>query len=83
MNFFNLPVYIVCDIFISYRNEEDCDDILTEHPLVQSMLLDVYCQIGEPDGSYGACILFSPENELTKRLYEHQNEWQELFCEFV
>lgn len=45
------------------------------------MLLDVYCQIGEPDGSYGACILFSPENELTKRLYEHQNEWQELFCE--
>lgn len=54
---------------------------LTAYPEVQGLLLQVYSQIGEHDGSYGAHLLFSPKEELTRKLDEHEGRWEELMSE--
>ncbi|XP_019856363.1 PREDICTED: serine-protein kinase ATM [Amphimedon queenslandica] len=51
---------------------------LTAYPEVQGLLLQVYSQIGEHDGSYGAHLLFSPKEEFTRKLDEHEGRWEEL-----
>ena len=48
---------------------------LWAHPSVQKDLLEVYGHIGEPDSLYGAIILFSPQEELRRRWYEHEGQW--------
>jgi ataxia telangiectasia mutated family protein len=51
---------------------------VSECPHVKSLLLEVYRCIGEGDGYYGACVLYCPKEELTRRLNEHLQEWEEL-----
>ncbi len=45
------------------------------NPLVKSQFLDVYSNIGESDSIYGAIILYSPQEELRRRLYDHEGDW--------
>ena len=56
---------------------------LQSNPTVECQLLSVYDNIGEPDSLYGAIILYSPQEELRKRLYEHQGQWDKALSELL
>ena len=47
-----------------------------DNPQVQSLLLDVYSKIGEPDSLYGACLQYSAHGDIRIRMYEHEHKWE-------
>ncbi len=61
-------------------DEEEIDP-LDGNPSVKNLLLTVYDNIREPDSLYGAIILYSPQQELRQRLYEHQGHWDRALSE--
>ena len=52
-----------------------------DHPTVQSLLLEAYSKIGEPDGLYGACTTLSPDETTRVHLYEHEGQWEKSLSE--
>ena len=42
---------------------------------VQSLLLEAYRHIGEPDSMYGACSTHVANHTTRLLLYEHEGEW--------
>ena len=70
-------VFHILSIYTQEASGEDTTSLnpLCAHPSVQNDLLEVYGHIGEPDSLYGAIILFSPQEELRRRWYEHEGQW--------
>lgn len=58
-------------------------DPVEANPSVKTQLLTVYDNIREPDSLYGAIILYSPQEELRKRLYEHEGKWDKALSELA
>ena len=67
--------------YIIYNSDEHI--CLSNYPKVQHLLLQIYNYIGEVDGYYGACVLFSPKEELTKRLDQLEGRWEELVSKWL
>lgn len=49
---------------------------------VQSLLLEAYRHIGEPDSLYGACSTHVANNTTRLLLYEHEGEWHKSLSTF-
>ena len=47
-----------------------------ENRQVQSLLLDVYSKIGEPDGLYGACFQYAVQDDIRTKMFEYENKWE-------
>lgn len=55
-----------------------------DNPHVQSLLLEAYSRIGEPDSLYGACAsTHSTDDAATIRMYEHEGRWQNSLSELL
>ena len=61
---------------------ESVPNPIDANPMVKSQFLDVYTNIGESDSLYGAIILYSPQEELRRRLYEHEGHWDKALSEY-
>ena len=48
---------------------------LGDVPDVQTLLLEAYRHIGEPDSMYGACATHVAKDTTRLLLYEHEGEW--------
>lgn len=50
---------------------------------VQTLLLEAYRHIGEPDSVYGACSTHVAKDTTRLLLYEHEGEWHKSLSESV
>ncbi len=48
---------------------------------VQSLLLEAYRHIGEPDSLYGVCSTHVTDDRTRLLLYEHEGEWHKSLSE--
>ena len=48
---------------------------------MQSLLLDVYSKIGEPDGLYGACFQYAVQDDIRTKMFEYENKWEKALSE--
>ena len=49
---------------------------------LQTLLLEAYRHIGEPDSVYGACSTHVANDTTRLLLYEHEGEWHKSLSEF-
>ena len=50
---------------------------------VQTLLLEAYRHIGEPDSVYGACSTHVANDTTRLFLYEHEEEWHKSLSEWL
>lgn len=50
---------------------------------VQTLLLEAYRHIGEPDSVYGACSTHVANDTTRLLLYEHEGEWHKSLSESI
>ena len=52
-----------------------------DNPAVQSLLLEAYSRIGEPDGLHGTCAAHAADEDTMTRMYEQEGQWQKSLSE--
>ena len=53
-----------------------------DNSVIQSLLLEAYSRIGEPDGLHGACATHTANEDTMTRMYEQEGQWQKSLSEF-